>query len=149
VRSDRPTFRWTPLAGAQGYVVSVSGEDLTPVTESPRLTKTDWTPARPLARDTTYLWQVAAVTRHGRRAVPAPPEPEARFRVLGAGASRALERALAAVHGSRLASGFLLARAGVVDEAEPFLATLAADNPANAEVTRLVEALRGVAGPRP
>jgi hypothetical protein len=53
----------------------------------------------------------------------------ARFKVLGAEESAALERGLRAAPGSRLVAGVLSARAGLLDDAERELRALAADNP--------------------
>jgi len=53
----------------------------------------------------------------------------ARFKVLGAEESAALERGLRAAPGSRLVAGVLSARVGLLDDAERELRALAADNP--------------------
>jgi hypothetical protein len=151
VRGDRPVFRWTPLSGARAYVVTVAREDLTQVAQSEELAATEWTPGRPLPRGTTLSWQVAALTSEGRRIAPAPPDPEARFELLEARRAEALARSLAEVGGSRLAIGYLLARAGALDEAETALAALAASNPDAEPVARLLDGLRAarrLASPR-
>ncbi len=96
----------------------------------------------PLERGRTYLWQVAAIGREGREVAPAPPEPEARFRVLSASESETLEKSLAAAGDSDLVASVLLARAGIRDEAETRLARLAAANPNAIAVGRMLEAIR-------
>jgi hypothetical protein len=53
--------------------------------------------------------------------------------VLSAQEAAALEAALASAEGSWLVQGYLLARAGVLDEAEASFARLAAANPSSAE----------------
>jgi hypothetical protein len=141
VRTDRPTLRWTPVPGAS-YIASVLREDLTPVEKSPSLQTTEWTPRRPLARGETYVWQVAAETPAGRRVAPAPPAGEARFRVLDPRSAATLEQSLGRAGDSLLIRGYLLARAGVIDEAEQAFATLLAGNPGSAEAARLLETLR-------
>jgi predicted Zn-dependent protease len=72
--------------------------------------------------------------------------PEARFLVLAAEAEAELARRLASARGSHLVVGVLLAEAGVLDEAERELRALAAANPGQADVQRLLAGLRT---PRP
>jgi hypothetical protein len=88
------------------------------------------------------VWQVAAVTAAEREIAPAPPEPDARFRVLDAASAAALDQALAAAAGSRLAAAVVLSQAGLVDEAGAELAALAAANPQAPEARRLHDSLR-------
>ncbi len=144
VREARPEFRWQPLPGARAHVVSVYSEDLAPVLRSPELTSTasSWRAGAELPRGRSYVWQVAALVGEERHVAPAPPEPEARFHVLAADESRRLEQELGAAGESRLARGVLLARAGVLDEAEQALAELQARNPDSPEVARLLKQLR-------
>ena len=47
--SDRPTFRWSKLEGATGYVVEVYDEQFKLVTSSPELTSLSWTTHNPAA----------------------------------------------------------------------------------------------------
>lgn len=144
VRAARPEFRWQPLSGARAHVVSIFSEDLTPVLRSPELpgAAASWRAGADLPRGRSYVWQVAALIGEERQVAPAPPEPEARFRVLGAEDARGLERELGAAGDSRLARGVLLARAGVLDEAEQALGELQAQNPQSPEVARLLKQLR-------
>ncbi len=147
VRSDRPVLKWTAHPRAAGYDVEVYDEALAPVASMHVSGATTVTLTKPLARGGTYVWQVAALTPHGRVIAPAPPEPEVRFRVLDASADAALGAALRATGGDDLAAGILLARAGVRDEAEERLARLAADNPGSPQVARLLAAVREAAAP--
>jgi hypothetical protein len=78
VASDRPTFRWTAPAGT-AVSVQVFDEQFRPVADSGPTTAREWTPAQPLPRGKTLLWQIR--TADGTIA-PAPPLPEARFRVV-------------------------------------------------------------------
>jgi hypothetical protein len=142
VRSQRPTFRWTRHPRARGYEVMVFSEDLVKVGAVRVSGATEATLPSSLDRGATYLWQVAALTPAGRIVAPAPPEPEARFRVLGATEAGALDRSLVAAGDSDLAAGVLLARAGVRDEAEIHFTRLAAANPGSVEAGRLLEAIR-------
>lgn len=144
VRSDSPVFRWTALAGARRYSVSIHDEDLVRVASSPDLEATEWKPPTPLRRGRTYLWQVVAITPETRIVAPQPPAPEARFHVLAAEEALALADAIRASSGSRLVAGVLLAQAGILEEAEAELAALAAANPRSAEARRLLEAARAL-----
>lgn len=142
VRSDRPTFRWTAHPKARGYELSIFSEALVKVASAHVSSGTEATPPAALERGRTYQWQVKALTPDGPLVAPAPPQPEARFRVLGEAESTALESALATAGDSDLVAGILLARAGVRDEAERRLARLAAANPGSVETGRLLEAIR-------
>jgi hypothetical protein len=141
VRSARPTFRWRAHAGARAYQVSVYDEDLRRLAQSPELRESEWSPGQDLPRGRVLLWQVAALTSSGREAAPAPPEPEARFRILDAAFAAELSESLAAAAGSHLATAVVLARAGLVDEAKAELAALAARNPDAREPRRLQDSL--------
>src|SRR5262245_46144283 len=48
--SDRPTFRWSPLEGATGYVVEVYDDKLMRIIASPQLADTSWTAPKSLKR---------------------------------------------------------------------------------------------------
>jgi hypothetical protein len=142
VRGDRPTFRWQAHPDARRYVVAVFDESLARVARSPAVRGTEWTADVPLRRGRTYLWQVTATTPSGAALAPAPPEPEARFRVLDEREAAELDRALAEAGDSLLARGVALARAGVTGEAEEALAALAAANPDVAVARALLDDLR-------
>ena len=125
VVSDRPTFRWEPLAGAERYVVSISDEALRPVAVSGPLFGASWSPEAPLARGTTYVWQVTA--QRGTQAVtaPAPPAPLAKIRVLDEETARLLDQTAATHPDSHLLLGILYAQAGARSEAEGHLSNVA------------------------
>jgi hypothetical protein len=139
VRSDRPTLRWSAHPQARSYEVSVFDLDLEPVASSGAIKATEWTPAAPLRRSRTYLWQVRALLPAGSETVPAPPEAEARFHVASAAAAGRVDAALAS--GSALAAGIALAEGGFLDEAAARFDALAAANPGSAQVERLRAAL--------
>jgi hypothetical protein len=61
--SDRPTFRWSRLEGATGYVVEVYDEGFNLAAASPKLTDNSWTPLQALERGRIYSWQVKALQR--------------------------------------------------------------------------------------
>lgn len=129
VQSDRPEFRWQPLAGAESYVVTVTDSRLNEVAVSGALTTTRWRTPGPLARGVTYSWQVTA--RRDGQMVTAPlmPAPEARFRVLDRASNQELLRARRSYRGSHLTLGVLYFRYGLLDEAEQEFRALVRENP--------------------
>jgi hypothetical protein len=149
VRDGRPTFRWTRRPGARAYLVTVSDDRLTVVARSGELDATEWRPGAGLAPGHRYRWQVAASTADGREVVPRPDQPESWFRVLSRDESLALERDLALARGSHLASAVVLAKAGLVDEADGALRALAGDNPGQVVVEQLRASLHGPPEVRP
>jgi len=144
VREDRPVFRWRPLAGAEGYSVRVYDENFKEVAASPRLTSNEWRPSGPLARGRVYAWQVKAQKGGAEVLAPAPPAPEARFRVLGRAQAEELSRAERSVPRSHLALGVLYARAGLLEEAERHLSTLVRENPRSEAARELLHEVRSL-----
>jgi hypothetical protein len=145
VRSDRPTFRWQPLAGALHYTVTVFDKDFNEVATSEPLTATEWTPAQPLQRGVVYTWQVTALKDGKEITVPSTPAPEARFKVLEPSAFESLERAQSQNATSHLTLGVLYAQAGLLDDAEREFEALLNANPKSAVAQKLlnnVKALR-------
>ena len=90
----------------------------------------------------TYQWQVTADTPEGPVRAPAPPAPDARFRVIDAAAGKTLDRDLARAGSSKLLKGLLLAQAGVLDEAEQAFEALQAENPDSKRVADLLARVR-------
>lgn len=141
VSSERPLLEWTALEGARTYEVSVFDPDFNMIARSGPVTGTRWQPSDPLPRGRTYLWQVRA--RGDRDTVaPAPPAPEVRFRVLSEEDAVRIAGIRQRYADSPLTLGVLLAHAGLLDEAERELASLAAANPDVAEVQHLLASLR-------
>lgn len=143
VRDARPAFSWKQLAGADAYVVTVYDAAYGEVTRSPRLTVNTWTPAQTLPRGGSYSWEVAAF-RDGRQLAqsPAPPAPEARFRILGEREAAQLEATLARHPTSHLVRGTAYARAGLLAEAEREFAALLRANPRSAVARRLLQSVK-------
>lgn len=142
--SNRPTFRWSPLIGATGYVVEVYDESFNLAAASPQLTSNSWTsPA--LSRGKVYGWQVKAVKDEQEVTSPRPPAPQARFRILDQAKANELAKARRAYPSSRLALGLLYAEAGLLKEAEQELRALQKAN-TDSEIARSllsqVQALR-------
>ncbi len=80
--SDHPTFRWSQLDGATGYVVEVYDEKFNLVATSSHLTDNSWAASQPLKRGGIYSWQVKAIKDGQEFISPRPPAPQAKFRVL-------------------------------------------------------------------
>jgi hypothetical protein len=142
VESDRPAFRWSSLTGAATYTVLVYDDQVRPVTRSPALSGTGWTPPNPLPRGATYLWQVRAALKDGGTTTsPAPPEGFAPFHVLDAAGVQELVQARRAPP-SHFRLGVVCAELGLLDEAQEELEALAKLNPQSGLVRQLLERVR-------
>ena len=116
VLDDRPQFRWEGIKGA--YEVTVVDLDSGAVAASGKTSASSWRPGKPLPRNRTYAWQVAAQTSAGRVIAPGRAAAEARFHVA----------AQSAVDGATpLDRGLALARLGALDDAERELEAARAD----------------------
>lgn len=147
VESDRPVFRWEPIAGAT-YRVSVYDSGYNLVAGSGVVSGTEWQSPKPLRRGIRYSWQVKVRQNGAEDTLPAPPAPEARFRVLSEDEETSLAQARSAAGDSHLVLGMLYARAGLLDQAGQEFRALRDQNPSSAQVASLlasVEALRGEA----
>ncbi|HEX6101311.1 MAG TPA: zf-HC2 domain-containing protein [Thermoanaerobaculia bacterium] len=133
----RPHFRWT---ASEPMRVEVFDDSFRLVAASAEAVSGQWRPEQPLARDRFYTWQL---TRDGtpRAVFPAPPAPPARFRVISAAASRALQAA------SGLDRALLLAREGMMGEATAELERLAESHPDEPLYRELVAVTRGQPSP--
>lgn len=142
VETDRPTLEWMSLEGATAYVVSVFDLDFNRVAESPSLSATRWRPETGLTRGRTYVWQVRASLSDREVVAPAPPAPEARFRVLPLAEADRLSTLRSRYGKFHLVLGVLLAQAGALEEAERELERLVAANPGRPEAQKLLDDLR-------
>lgn len=140
VRTARPTFSWQPLAGANGYRITVDDASGKTVA-SGKVTGTQWRPARPLQRGQVNEWEVLALK--GGEAVPSET-PVARFRVLEPASAAGLERAERAYAGSPLVLGVLYAQAGLLDDAEREFRALLKVNPRSPLAQRLLDSVRSL-----
>jgi len=143
VQSDRPTFVWSPLADATGYIVEVYDEAFNLVATSPQLAANSWT-SQPLKRGRIYSWQVKAVKDGQEFRSPRPPAPQAKFRVLDAASVNELQQARQTYSSSHLVLGLLYTRAGLLDEAEKEFRTLQKANPDSALARRLLGQVRSL-----
>src|SRR5262249_14401586 len=57
--TNHPTFRWSTMEGATGYIVEAYDAAFKPVASSPQLTDATWTTTLP--RGAFYSWQVKAI----------------------------------------------------------------------------------------
>lgn len=129
VASDRPVFRWSPLAGATSYRVVVSDSSFGQVATSEELQTTEWTPPKALPRGVTYRWSIRAVKDGKETVAPAPPLPQARFRVLDKARLAEVNRARRDHGNSHLLMGAVYANAGLVEDAEREFEALVRANP--------------------
>jgi hypothetical protein len=133
--SDRPTFRWSPLEGATGYVVEVYDDKLDQITISSQLTDTSWTAPQSLKRGEIYSWQVTA-SKGGEEIIsPRPPAPLAKFRILDQTLANELVQARRAYGASHLTMALVYTQAGLLDEAEREFRSLQRANP-NSTISR-------------
>jgi hypothetical protein len=147
VKADRPEFHWRPLTGATSYAVAVFDSNFNKVASSQPQTGTEWSPASSLKRGELYSWQVTAI-KDGKEIVsPAPPAPDAKFKILDASKSRELEQTKRTHARSHLVLGILYERAGLLDDAEREFSALYRVNPSSQIVRKLLrdaKALRKV-----
>ena len=131
--SNRPTFRWSALEGATGYVIEVYDEKFNPVMTSPQLTGLTWTTT--LSRGNIYSWQVKALKDGQEIASPRPPAPQAKFRILDQAKANEIANARRAYPSSHLTLGLLYTQAGLLREAEQEFRLLQKANP-NSDLAR-------------
>ena len=123
----KPTFRWSAMAGATGYVVEVYDEKFNLVTSSPQLNALTWTTTLP--RGNVYSWQVKATTNAETVTSPRPPAPQAIFRIVDQTKANELATARRSYGTSHLTLGLLYADAGLLREAEQEFRLLQKANP--------------------
>lgn len=145
VNSERPTFHWHALEGAQSYTVSVTDADLNEMATSPPLNTTEWRIAKPLKAGGIYSWQVTALKDGVKITSPVLPAPQAKFKIIDRPTSEMLQQTERAYPDSHLTLAVLYAEAGLFDEAEQELRILIRDNPNAAipqKLLRQVQAMR-------
>ena len=129
ILTDRPTFRWEPLAAATSYTVTVVDSDFNEVATSRPLSATEWTVPRAMKRGEVYSWQVRAHRGGEEIVVPPPTAPEARFKILERRKAAELARINESVKDSPLALAVICAANGLVGEAARELEVLSEANP--------------------
>lgn len=144
VMTDAPTFRWQTLEGASSYTVNVFDTDFRKVATSGAVGATEWTPQQGLTRGRLYSWQVTAVKDGQEITSPAPPAPEAKFKILDDAQHRKLERAQQQHADSHLTLGVLYAEAGLLDEAEKEFQALVEANPDSVPARKLLKSVQAL-----
>ena len=142
IETDRPTFHWQPLEGAQHCTVTVYDSKLRQVASSGPLTRKEWTTPNALERGVTYSWQITALKEGETFLSPKPPLPEARFRVLDQRAFDALAKLKQSAGNSHLAMGVFYWKHGLLDQAEREFQALAVANPNSPAVRELLANIR-------
>jgi hypothetical protein len=139
---DHPTFRWTRLDGATGYVVEIYDESFNPLVRSPQITDHSWTAPQSLKRGAIYYWLVKSIKGGQEFKAPRPPAPQAKFRILDEVTAGELAKARRAYASSHLTLGLLYAQAGLLDEAEQEFQALLKNNPDSALGRQLLRQVR-------
>jgi hypothetical protein len=142
VQTARPTLRWTPLAGATSYVVTVRDSTARTIATSAPLSSAEWSVPHPLRRGVIYSWKVLAVKDGEEVVSPPPTAPDAQFKVLEEAQAEELERARQLHPRSRLLLGALYARAGLLDDAEREFRGLVEKNPRSRFAQKLLRDVR-------
>jgi hypothetical protein len=135
--SDRPTFRWSPLEGATGYIVEVYDDKLRQIITSSQVADTSWTAPQSLKRGAIYSWQVTAIKGGEEFSSPRPPAPMAKFRILDEALANEVVQARRAYASSHLTLALVYTRTGLLDEAEQEFRALQRANP-NSTISRLL-----------
>jgi hypothetical protein len=136
--NDRPVFRWSSLPGASSYRVIVSDSNFDQVAASEVIQTTEWTPHQSLPRGVTYNWSVRAIKDDKEILTPAPPLPQARFRILDNARLAEISRARRDYGNSHLLMGVVYAHAGLIEDAEREFEKLARANPGAAIPEKLL-----------
>jgi hypothetical protein len=132
-----PAFQWSALDGAKIYKVTIYSAGYKKIAESPITSGTKWQLMDALPRGDIYTWTVTARGGKGAVVEPAPPQPEAAFKVLETDTAAELQQAVASHPHDALLLAVLYARAGAVDEARAQIDALAAENPDSKLVVQL------------
>ena len=142
--SDRPTFRWSRMEGATGYVVEVYDDQFKLVSSSSQVRDLQWTATQALPRGRVYSWQVKALKDGQETTSPRPPAPQAKFRVLDQSRVNELARAKRVYGSSHLTLGLLYAEAGLLREAEAEFRVLRRANPDSEIAQRLLRQIQAL-----
>jgi len=136
VTTDRPEFKWQPLAGAVSYHITLR-DSRTGQEESGETGESRWAPPDPLVCGRLYYWQVKT-EKGGREVVsPLPSQPPARFWVLSPRDVEKLERIKRRHSDSHLVLGVVYAKMGLIDDAIAEFRILSGENPGS-------EAIQGI-----
>ena len=144
VETERPTLRWKPIAHAE-YRVSVYSDNYEEAATSGWLHGAEWQVGKALKRGARYSWQLSVRHNGTEFTVPAPPAPEARFKVLDAAGEAEIAQLKTVSMNSHMLLGIRYAQLGALDESERELRQAHEQSPDSATVSALlsgVERLR-------
>jgi hypothetical protein len=136
--SDRPTFRWSPLEGATGYIVEVYDDKLRQIITNSQVVATSWRVPQSLKRGAIYSWQVTAIKGGEEFSSPRPPAPMAKFRILDEALANEVFQARRDHASSHLTMALIYTKAGLLDEAEREFRMLDEANPNSTIPSRLL-----------
>jgi hypothetical protein len=128
---DRVGFKWEPVEDAKTYRVTIYDSGYGKIAESPAIATTNWQLSAPLPRGAMYTWTVTAQKQNGVVRAPAPPQPEAAFKIVSEDEAAKISDVLRDHPADHLLLAILYAHAGVLDEAQAQLDQLAGANPNN------------------
>lgn len=148
VEEQTPTIRWKPVAGAE-YRVSIYNDHFEEMAKSPWIRESEWQVANALARGARYSWQLGVREKGAEFTVPAPPAPEARFRVLSAAGEAEINRLKAIDPGAHLVLGIEYAQLGLLDEAESELLMAHEQSPDSSVVAALARSAARLRNTKP
>jgi hypothetical protein len=137
VESDRPTFQWTALKGANHFQVKVFDNKFQYAAGSTKVETLTWTPEKSLERGKFYSWKVDAFTENGIVTAPLMPAPEAKFKILEENKFRELQKIRVQTPDSHLLKAIAYTDAGLVQEASKELEELRKANPDSIFVRKL------------
>jgi hypothetical protein len=141
VESQRPLFHWKPLGHAE-FQVSVYDTSYNVSAVSGWISATNqWQPPDDLRRGERYSWQVKVRYNGKEFTVPAPPQPEARFQVLGAAEEEDIARLRSQLPDSYLVLGIRYAQVGLLDDGAREL-QLAPESPTTAALLKSLQQMR-------
>jgi len=142
VKSTRPTFRWTPAKGAQGYTLVIAERDQIKVVWERDVGTQTWfslpAEAPELRRGEIYSWQVEANIGGKWEPLWAP----VKFRVLDAAALAEVTRLERRFKKSALVLGAVYEAHGLYEEAQKQFEKLKRLNPADPLPKKMLDALR-------
>ena len=147
LQDNQPVFRWRPLEGATGYIVSVLDARLDEVATSDTLAGTEWQVPKKL-NGGIYSWQVTAIKDGQRIVSPTLPAPQAKFKILDARKAAEISRAKRDFPESHLALGVMFTRAGLLDDAAREFELLQRANPGSSLAKKLLDQVRAMQKPK-
>jgi hypothetical protein len=99
-----------------------------------------WQPDQVLERGKVYLWQVTAFTEEGEITSPAPPAPEAMFKIVDEQKLQQIQQAKES-NSPSIVLASLYAESGLVREAKSELFNLKRENPDLKLIEQLLKSL--------